>query len=112
MRQLSGGSEDCPHPGASHAMTVNSSARSSSCHLHDRLSSMPPWSKTSGSPAPASEYMTRCSPMRASFIALLRPREQHPASIDEVALDCDLLTGVVPDAHDSWPHQRRQGAGL
>ena len=49
----SGGSDDRPAPGASHAMTVKSSESASSCgHQVDAPSPTYPWRRSSGGPAP------------------------------------------------------------
>ena len=71
VRQTIGVVRHAPHigrlrgltaPGASHTITVNSSARPSCCHLHERLSSKPPCRRTSGGPPPTWRYAIRWSP--------------------------------------------------
>jgi hypothetical protein len=59
-----GGSVDWPQPGASHATTVYSSERASSCGRHSRLSLRQPCNRTSSGPSPARSYAMR-SPVTA-----------------------------------------------
>ena len=58
-RNDSGRSPDCPHPRASQATTVNSSASASSCRCQTRLSLTAPCTSTRGGPAPTCSKATR-----------------------------------------------------